>query len=392
MSDQPKYLPLPLQDTISEFYLPSHDLTYHVLAAGNPKQPLVLCLHGFPELAFSWRKIMPAIAAEGYYVVAYDQRGYGYTTGWDTRRFSEVDVNTFSFTSLVRDSVILVNALGYREVACVISHDFGAVVSSMCAVMRPDIFKSVVMMAHPFKGTPVLPFDTIANPNPPAKESSVHKELAELSEPRKHYKWYYSTKHAAPEMDNPESGLHGFLRGYYHLKSADWSGNHPEYLKEWSAIELAKLPYYYVMPLHSSMPESVEKLIVNEDPSIISEKSERWLPDSELKVYVDAFKHNGFQGGLNWYCIATDPAKQKDVELFAGRKIDIPSLFISGKQDWATYQEPGAIENMDKVCTDLKGRHLVDGAGHWVQQEQPEKVIELITDFLKQVKTNAISY
>jgi len=87
---------------------------------------------------------MPAIAAQGYYVVAYDQRGYGRTTGWDTRPFSEVDLNSFSFTRLVRDAVILVNALGYKEVKCVIGHDFGAVAASMCALMRPDLFKSWV--------------------------------------------------------------------------------------------------------------------------------------------------------------------------------------------------------------------------------------------------------
>lgn len=133
---------LPLPKGVKEFFLPSHDLNYHVLRAGDPKNPLIICLHGFPEIAFSWRKVMPAIADEGYFVVAYDQRGYGSTTGWDTRDFSSVDLNTFTFTRLVRDVVILVNALGYREVACVIGHDFGAVAASMCALMRPDLFKS----------------------------------------------------------------------------------------------------------------------------------------------------------------------------------------------------------------------------------------------------------
>jgi pimeloyl-ACP methyl ester carboxylesterase len=133
---------LPLPPGITESYLPSLDLTYHVLSAGKPGKPLVLCLHGFPELAFSWRKIMPAIAGEGYYVVAYDQRGYGRTTGWDTSDFFSVDMTTFTFTRLVRDAVIFVNALGYEKVACVIGHDFGAVASSMCALMRPDLFKS----------------------------------------------------------------------------------------------------------------------------------------------------------------------------------------------------------------------------------------------------------
>ena len=135
-------LPLPLPRGITESYIQSHDLTYHVLSAGQPKNPLVLCLHGFPELAYSWRKIMSAIADEGYHVVAYDQRGYGRTTGWDTGDFCSVDLNTFRFTILVRDAVVLVNALGYKEVSCVLGHDMGSIAASMCTVMRPDIFKS----------------------------------------------------------------------------------------------------------------------------------------------------------------------------------------------------------------------------------------------------------
>ncbi len=90
---------------------------------------------------------MPAIAAEGYHVVAYDQRGYGRTAGWDIGEFASVDLNTFTFTRLVRDAIILVNALGYKEVNCVIGHDFGSVVASMCALMRPDVFKSYVNRA-----------------------------------------------------------------------------------------------------------------------------------------------------------------------------------------------------------------------------------------------------
>jgi len=133
--------PLPLPPTIKESYLQSHDLNYHILSAGFPSNPLLLLLHGFPEIAYSWRKIMTPLAEAGYYVVAYDQRGYGRTTGWDTRPFHEVDLNTFSFVRLVRDAVILVNALGYEEVACVLGHDFGGVGAAMCALFRPDIFK-----------------------------------------------------------------------------------------------------------------------------------------------------------------------------------------------------------------------------------------------------------
>jgi len=87
---------------------------------------------------------MPALADQGYHVVAYDQRGYGQTTGWDTRAFDQVDLSTFTFPRLLRDAIIIVSALGYKEVACVLGHDFGAVGASLCALIRPDIFKSQV--------------------------------------------------------------------------------------------------------------------------------------------------------------------------------------------------------------------------------------------------------
>ena len=401
--------PLPLPQEIRESYLPSHDLTYHTLSAGQRNKPLILCLHGFPELAFSWRKIMPAIAAEGYHVVAYDQRGYGRTAGWDTREFASVDLNTFTFTRLVRDAVILVNALGYKEVNCVIGHDFGAVVASMCALMRPDIFKSyvsralhsiqsltcvrrVIMMSAPFKGSPTLPFDIVSSPKPALKKEDVHKALAELPEPRKDYKWYYSTSPAATEMENPKENLHDFLRGYFHLKSADWKGNDPRPLMAREATELAKLPYYYIMPLEATMRQAVKISMDGEDPTTVSKLSTRWLTDEDLAVYVQEFGRNGFQGGLNWYRVATDPNNMKDIELFAGKKIVIPALFISGKQDWGTYQEPGAVEKLGEVCTQFKGTIMVDGAGHWVQQEQPEKVIELISRFLRDTVVDLISH
>lgn len=249
------------------------------------------------------------------------------------------------------------------------------------------------MMSHPFKGSPTLPFDTISNPPAPRAQPDVNVALASLPHPRKHYKWYYSTAPAVQEMNEPRSELRDFLRGYFHLKSADWDGNRPEPLKAWEATELEKLPYYYVMPLKSSMREAVAIPMESEDTNLVEERSARWLPDPELEVYVQEWSRNGFQGGLNWYRVSTEPQKHmKDVELFAGRKIDVPSLFISGKQDWGTYQEPGVVENMDEICSKFRGTELVDGAGHWVQQEQPEKVMELVERFLKDIKTEAMSY
>ena len=140
-------VPLPPLDLhnypdVRQSYISSSDLTYHVLSAGNPKDPLILCLHGFPELAYSYRKILGPLAAAGYHVVAYDQRGYGRTTGWDTRDYHVVDLNTFKFTNIVRDAVVLVKTLGYDEVACIIGNDFGGFIAPWCALIRPDIFKS----------------------------------------------------------------------------------------------------------------------------------------------------------------------------------------------------------------------------------------------------------
>src|SRR4051794_21299152 len=117
-SSQHDLPPLPLPAGISENYIrcPSNGLTYHILESGYPPQrdrPLIILCHGYPELAFSWRKIMPPLAQTGYYVVAFDHRGYGRTTGWDTSPFAETDLTQFRMTNIVRDVVTLIHALGY---------------------------------------------------------------------------------------------------------------------------------------------------------------------------------------------------------------------------------------------------------------------------------------
>jgi pimeloyl-ACP methyl ester carboxylesterase len=106
------------------------------------------------------------------------------------------------------------------------------------------------------------------------------------------------------------------------------------------------------------------------------------MSDEHLAVYVEEWTRTGFQGALNWYRTSTDPAKQADLALFAGKKIECPSKFISGAQDWGNHQEPGAIEGLPDVCAQFKGVKLVEGAGHWPQQEQPESVVEEILAFL----------
>ncbi|MEE8501703.1 MAG: alpha/beta fold hydrolase, partial [Kiloniellales bacterium] len=138
----------------SRFVPGVNGLRMHILEAGFEPlgRPCVLLLHGFPELAYSWRKIMVPLAAAGFHVVAPDQRGYGRTTGWDPDY--DGDLASFHILNLVRDVLALVSALGYRSVAGVVGHDFGSPVAAYCALIRPDVFGSVALMSAPFDGPP----------------------------------------------------------------------------------------------------------------------------------------------------------------------------------------------------------------------------------------------
>ncbi|HUC69756.1 MAG TPA: alpha/beta hydrolase [Stellaceae bacterium] len=354
-------------------------LRMHVLEAGfAPRgRPCVLLLHGFPELAYSWRKIMLPLAEAGFHAVAPDQRGYGRTSGWSAD--FDGDLHPFSTLNAVRDALGLVSALGHRSVAAVVGHDFGASVAAWCALVRPDVFRSVALMSAPYAGPPALPFDTEA---PPAAAAGpdIHAALAKLDRPRKHYQWYYSTRPANADMWHCPQGVHAFMRGYYHYKSADWEGNRPHPLRSWTAEELAKMPTYYIMDLDRNMAETVVPVM----PSAAQIAACRWLPDSELAVYAGEYKRNGFQGGLNWYRSRTSGLSDSELQLFSGRTIDAPSMFVAGKSDWGTYQRPGNFERMQgAACTHMLGCHLIDGAGHWVQQEQPEQVSKLLLEFLR---------
>jgi pimeloyl-ACP methyl ester carboxylesterase len=183
-------------------------------------------------------------------------------------------------------------------------------------------------------------------------------------------------------MWHATQGVHDFLRAYYHHKSADWKDNRPHQLKSWSATELAKLPTYYVMDLAKTMAETV----ADEMPSRDEIAANNWLPDHELAVYSAEYQRNGFQGGLQWYRCGTSGAFTAELGTWSGRHIDVPSCFISGKQDWGTYQRPGMFEAMQTTaCTRMTGVHLVEGAGHWVQQEQPAEVSRLLLQFLNSV-------
>ena len=277
--------------------------------------------------------------------------------------------------NLMRDAFGLISALGYRAVAAVVGHDFGASVAAWCALVRPDVFKSLILMSAPFTGPPSLPFDTALHPRPASPAQTIHDEFAALARPRKHYQWYYSTAAANEDMWQAPQGVHAFLRAYYHVKSADWPGNQPFPLQSWTADELAKLPTYYVMDAGLGMAATVAA----EAPSDAAVAACSWLLEAELAVYSAEYRRTGFQGGLQWYRCRTVGAFETEHQIFSGRTIDVPSWFIAGARDWGIHQVPGAMHQMQTVaCTRMLGCHLVDDAGHWVQQEQPESVTRLL--------------
>lgn len=344
-------------------------LDMHALEAGSPDHPCVLLLHGFPELAYSWRRIMPALAHAGFYAVAPDQRGYGRTTGWDDRY--DGDVAASRMTNLAADAVALLAALGRADVALVAGHDFGSNVAAVCALARPDVFVRVALMSAPWPGAPAFPF----TPKP-----DLDPGLAALDPPRKHYHRYYTTRPANADMHGCAQGVHDFLRAYFHMKSADWSGNAPHTLAGWTAEALGELPPYYVMPRDRTMAETVAPHMPAPDAIAAC----RWLTDAELRIYSDDYARTGFQGGLNWYRCRSEALHATDLRLFAGRTIDVPTIFIGGDKDWGVRQTPGALEaTRDHACTRFQGLHLVPGAGHWVQQEQPEAVLAAMLTLLR---------
>src|ERR1700674_1357120 len=337
-------------------------MTVHMLEAGYERagRPAVLLLHGFPELAYSWRKVMPSLAAAGYHVIAPDQRGYGRTTGWDDSY--DADPDPFRILNMTRDAIGLVYALGHRSVAMVVGHDAGAPVASWAALIRPDIFRTLTIMSSPFEGAPSLPFDTANGapiPGPAPTDDQLDAELAKLNPPRKYYQNYQRTHGASDNMLHAPQGLHAFFRAYYHYKSADWKGNMPHPLKARTAEEMAQIPTYYVMEKDKGMAETVAPFM----PSAAEIAACKWLTEPEVEVYATEYARTEFTGALQGYRVrrGSDPKSIAEMQTFSGRAIDVPSMFVGGKSDWGVYQTPGAVDKMrTSACSRMVGFHLLD--------------------------------
>jgi pimeloyl-ACP methyl ester carboxylesterase len=334
-------------------------LSVHVLEAGQPENPCIALLHGFPDLAYGWRHVMPRLSQAGYYVIAPDQRGYGGTKGW-TANYSD-DIRPFGMQNLVLDLTCLLSKLSIRHVHCLVGHDFGSPVAAYATLFRPDLFARVMLMSAPFPGAP----------KPSLRNIDLDVGLGDLDPPRKHYQAYNASALAEADMLNCKQGLFDFMRGYFHMKSDDWSENQPHPLSAWQPNELAKMPGYYVMPRDKTMPEVVMDYMPSEPAS--------WLTDEELQVFVQEFERTGFQGALNWYRCSSDATLRNELSIFFDKKIGVPCWYLAGAEDWGTYQTPGALERLaTNACADFRGQIMIPSAGHWVQQEQAKLTFQEI--------------
>ena len=306
-------------------------LTQSVLEAGEG--PLVLLIHGFPELGISWQAQVEALAAAGYHAVAPDMRSYGGTD-------KPAGVEAHTILNLVGDMVDLVRALGETETV-VIGHDWGAPVAWHCALMRPDMFRAVAGLSVPFQprrpgGPPIAAMKAIS-----ARAGLDDLYIVRFQEP---------DAHASLDAD-PATTLRKMFWAYDGATPA--ADRHTGFLKSGQA-----------------MTDSIS------DAATLAP----WMTEAHFADYVSAFSAGGFDGPLNWY-----RAMDLNWSLTAwlqDRRITVPALFIVGQNDpvrhYAGRHEAGQADWL----TDLRGQHEIEGAGHWIQQEHPEAVNRLLLEFL----------
>ncbi len=278
----------------------------------------------------------------GYHVVAPDLRGYGRTTGWHADYDFDADLRSFRLLNAVRDQLGLVHALGLRSVAAVVGHDFGSPVAAWCALVRPDVFRSVVLMSAPFEGPPDLTPAAVARRHPCAA-------MATLPRPRKHYQWYYS--HA------PRQRRHVALQAGRARVPARLLPPQERRL----AAEQA------VPPGRAGPPRNWRRC----RPTTSWTSARRWRRRSRTRCHP--LRRSPHADGCPTTSLRSTPANTSataspaacsgiaaarpgldtsELQLFAGRTIDVPSMFIAGSSDWGTYQRPGAFERMqESACT-----------------------------------------
>ncbi|MFF4960244.1 alpha/beta fold hydrolase [Streptomyces sp. NPDC001222] len=293
--------------------------------------PLVLLVHGFPESWYSWRHQLPALAAAGYRAVAIDVRGYG-------RSSKPAATDAYRMLDLVEDNVSVVHALG-EESAVVIGHDWGAAIAANSALLRPDVFRAVGLLS--------VPYAPRGGPRP-------RDVFAQMGGDEEFYISYFQKPGRAEAEIEPD--VRGWLAGFYAALSAD------------------------TMPAPGApAPHFVSKSGTLRDRFPIG-RLPAWLSESDLDVYAGEFERTGVTGALNRY--RNIDRDWEDLVALDGAPITQPSLFIGGSLDASTTWLADAIKAYPATLPGLVSSHLLDGCGHWIQQERPAEVNRLLTDWL----------
>ncbi|MBI2705894.1 MAG: alpha/beta hydrolase [Actinobacteria bacterium] len=293
----------------------------------------VILAHGFPELSYSWRHQMRALAAEGFHVLAPDQRGYGQSSRPEA-------VEDYDIVSLTGDLLGLLDHIG-EEKAVFVGHDWGSMVVWTLAQLARERVAGVVGMSVPFVPRPERP--------PLELMRSIIGDG-----------FFYILYFQEPGVADGELG-------------AD-----PARTMRRMLAGLQILPDN--MPDPATMFANDGRGFVDRLPE--PDRLPDWLTRAELDHYVEEFSRTGFTGGINWY--RNFDRNWELTEQLAGAKVDVPSLFIGGSLDPVLLMTPPAAT--EGWLTDHRGTVLVDGAGHWVQQERPEEVNAALLGFLLSVR------
>lgn len=301
----------------------------HVVEAGEGFP--VIFAHGFPELAYSWRHQLPAVAAAGYRAVAPDQRGYG-------RSSRPEAIEDYDIVHLTDDLVGVLDDLG-EDKAVFVGHDWGSMVVWQLSLLHPERVAGVVGMSVPFL------------PRAPIPPTQLFRNA--LGDSFFYILYFQEPGVADAELArDPATTMRRMLCG----AKVDPHG-----------------------PLDPSFMANDGRGFVERMPE--PDRLPDWLTQAELDVYVAEFTRTGFTGGINWYR-NFDRNWERTAHL-DGAKVEVPSLFIGGKQDPVLVMSPAGIG--DASLSDHRGNVLVDDAGHWVQQEKPGPVNAALLDFVNQI-------
>ncbi len=296
--------------------------------------PLVLLCHGWPESWYSWRHQLPALASAGYHAVAPDMRGYGRTD-------APPAVESYTVMHLIADLLGVLDALRESR-AVIVGHDWGSIVAWNAALLRPDRFPAVVGMSVPFM------------PRGPIRPTEQFRAFAG---DRFMYVLYFQEPGKAERELDPNARTV--------LRRVLWSASGSAPRDGWR----------FDLPKSAGLIDTLA-----EPPSLPS-----WLSQEDLDFYVTEFERTGFRGGLNWY--RNFDRNWELLAPFADLRVRVPALFVGGLRDWVVTGPGGSGESegvkaLPEHCTDLRGKVLLDGIGHWNQQEAPEATGEALLEFL----------